>query len=252
MDRISVAAVVVGLIALFLACVALVAAPEGTGDVRADLAGVKEDLATAGKELVTLKGGIAKLSSGPDETLARVQELRSKVSELSQRTARLDRAVAEAAQRPAAGLPTQVKVDEEMVGRLLREEIRSRFAQMRGPAAGQGRPDMSAKGLREGLGVSEEKAAKLAKVYKERTDSIGKIWRENRGGARDKNIALMREVQKKNDAAVAELLTPEEIKKYQEMRNRGRRGPQGRRPTRPTTRPEGERRPAPAGDTPAF
>lgn len=249
MDRVSVAAIVIGLVALFLATAGLVSAPEGARDVKKKTPAVREGLTEAKKELSALKSEVAKVSSGRNQVLGRIAELRSKVSVLSGQTARLDRTVGELAKRPAAAAAGEVKIDQEMVGRLMREEFRAVIERMRQARGGGGRPDMSAKGLRESIGLSEEKADKLAKLYKERNDAIGKIWRENRGGGREKNIALMREVQKKNEAAVAELLTPEQVKKYQDMRNRGRRG--GRRPTTPQPRPAGRNEPA-TGEKPVF
>ncbi|MHC4199015.1 MAG: hypothetical protein ACYSU0_03425, partial [Planctomycetota bacterium] len=69
-------------------------------------------------------------------------------------------------------------------------------------------------------------------------------------GNREKNRALMLEAIKKSDAEVAELLSPEELKKYQEARDSMRRGMRGRRPT---NRTDNQRREQPAGGgTPVF
>ena len=130
--------------------------------------------------------------------------------------------------------------------------MRAQFERMRagrgGQQGGQQRgdaPDMSAAGIGKRIGLDEEKAAKLAQIYKKRSDGIGDIWRNNRGGTREKNIALMREAQKKNDEQVAGLLTAEQIKEFKKMQDEARRartrgrGGRGGRGRRPTQRPQG-------------
>ena len=248
MDRISLAAIVVGLIALLFSTAALVAMPEGADKVKADVAALDGQLRSAAGDMDGLRTELGKLPSGADETSGRLEHLRSKLVRLSERTAKLEGAVAEAETRPVAA-GAAVKIDEEMVGRIMREETRTRMDRMRQTMRDRMRRETSPERFQERLGLNKEKAAKLSELYRARTDSIGKIWRENRGGNREKNIALMREVQKKNDAATAELLTPEELKKYQEIRNSMRRGMRRRRPSRPAA----ERREQPAGgETPVF
>lgn len=249
MDRISMAAIVVGLIALLFSTAALVAMPEGPGKLKAKVAALDGDVRSASRSMDGLSAELGKLPSGADETSGRLEHLRSKLVAASERTAKLERAVAEAEARPAAA-GAAVKIDEATVARLVERETRSRFDRGREAMRDRIRQETSPERFQERLGISKEKATKLSELYRGRIDSIGKIWRENRGGNREKNIALMREVMTKSDAEVAELLTPEELKKYKEARDRMRRGMRGRRPT---NRTENRRREQPAGGgTPVF
>jgi len=248
MDRISMAAIVVGLIALLFSTAALVGMPEGPDKVKAEVATLDGDVRSATRGMDGLRTELGKLPSGADETSGRLENLRSKLVTLSERTAKLERAVAVAEARPAAA-GAAVKIDEETVGRIIREQTRARFDQARQNMGDRIRQETTAERFQERLGLNKEKATKLSELSRGMIDSIGKIWGENRGGNREKNIALMREAISKGDAAAAKVLSPEELKKYKDLRNSMRRGG-GRRPT---NRPEPQRREQPAGgEAPVF
>ena len=95
MKGLSVAGVVVGLLALFIASAALVSTPKGDGDVKAELGKLKAEFAELGPELRTVKKHFAMVPSDPDEASARVEELTAQLARMSDKIERLDRAVDE-------------------------------------------------------------------------------------------------------------------------------------------------------------
>lgn len=243
MKKVPMAGLVVGVIALLLVLVALVSRPEGADDVRAELPALKKDLSG-------LKGQVAKASSGSGEVSAQVQELRAELRKLSVRTVRLERALAAAAERPAPGAAVQAGLGEERVREILREEMQAqmaRFAGGRGAPGGGGRQDTPT-ALRETVGLDEKKAEQVAQIYQKMSEDVRNIWRENRGGDRDKNVELMRELQKKTEGEIAKLLTAEEMEKYRQwQQSRSRRGRRGGR-DRGGRREEPAPRAQPAGE----
>ena len=80
------------------------------------------------------------------------------------------------------------------------------------------------------------------------TEGTREIWRQNRGGDREKNVKLMNQLRRKTDEEVAGLLTPEQMKKYKAMQNRGG----GRRGRGRDRRARDERREEAAGNAPVF
>ncbi len=204
----TVVGMAVAVLALILAIAALATAPEGADELK--------------PEIAALKGEMARVSS-------ELRELGASLDKLADRISRLQRACAKA--------PAPAGVDDEKVREILRDEMRAQFERFRrdrgdrGDRAGRGGRGgrETPEALRERVGLDEEKAEQLTQIQTRLREGIGSIWREGRDRGRDKNMELMRALQKKAEEEIAKLLTPEEMEKYRELMNRGGRG-RGRRP----------------------
>jgi len=196
MKAATVVGVLVGALALLLAIVALTTAPEGADEVKPQIA--------------ALRGELAGVSS-------RLDELDARLAKMAERISRVGRAVAKA---PApAG-----QVDEDRVREILRDEMRALSDRFRRGARGRGDRNVSADVLRDQVGLDQEKAEKLVQIRTALREGIGNIWREGRDRGREKNMELMRELQKKAEEEIAALLTDEEMEKYRKLTDRGGRG----------------------------
>ncbi|MHC4503124.1 MAG: FecR family protein [Planctomycetota bacterium] len=121
---------------------------------------------------------------------------------------------------------------------------------------GKSRSHLSASMLRQRLGLDEDTARKLAELCRKRSEALRDIWRTDRGGKKDAKIKLMRELRKKSDEEIAELLTPDQLREFEKTqdelrrtrrggRHRGRHGAD--RHERPATRKK-----EPEPDAPVF
>jgi len=102
---------------------------------------------------------------------------------------------------------------------------------------GRGRFDPAA--MAERLGLSEEQSAKLKTAFDEMRSTFRKM-RENGGFDMEK----MRGVRSAFEKTLKDLLSPEQLEKFKEMRRSGRRGGEGRG-RRGEGGPGGRRRPSP-------
>jgi len=212
MKAFSVAGIAAGLLALVLALAALVGMPEAAQVTREDLARVGDEakaLQVRIKALEEKLDALDKRLSG--ELGARIGETGRTLSDLKREVSRLDKALAEGT-RPAAGPePAQAgALDEARVREIVRQELQ---------AAGPGRrgPMDPGQALRDRLGLDAEKAERVSAILARMGQEMGQIWRDNRGGDRDENRRLMREVQAKAEAELAKVLSPEEMEKYRQM-----------------------------------
>jgi hypothetical protein len=255
MKAVSLAGFVVAVLALSLAIAVLVSMPEEPDEVMAELD-------TLRSELDVLSGLVAEASSGTADVAAEIGKLNARVAELSAQTGRLAREIAAVAKEPRAPAAARLAepraaVDEEAVRELVRDELREQFERLRRRGPGQGRRT-TPEDLRGRVGLDEENAERVAEMLEREGERIRDIWRGNRGGGREENVELMREVQRETEAKIAEILTPDQMQKYREMREaghqgRGRgRGPGGHR-EHGRGRPEGgEREREPAEEQPVF
>ena len=213
MRAVTAVGMLVAALALILAIVALARMPEGAEEVRPEMAALRKEL-----------GGVS----------SKLGELDARLEELSTRTRRLQLPLAKA-RAPA------VEVDPDKVREILRDEMRVQFERLRGGMRGRGGRDVSADALRGRVGLDEEKAGSVAQIREKLSKDTRAVWRENPGGNREENVKRMRELQKKAEEEIANLLTPEEMKKYREYTSRRGRGRRGRdRRGREEGRREGE------------
>ena len=234
MKALPVMSMAVAVVALILALVALATAPEGAGEVRSETA-------VLGRVLE----GVSSRLGEAETRLDALDELDARLGKVSRETSRLGRSLTAARERAAGPAPERAQVDEARLRELVREEMGAQVEQFRRGMRGMGRRDVSAQALREGVGLEQEKAERIAQIRRRMREATRNIWREGRDRGHDKNIELMRELQKKAEEEIAEFLTPEEMGKYRELINRGGRGRRGGREGRGRERHGGEKdRPA--------
>lgn len=215
MKELSVGALAAGLIALALALAALVGMPEAPKVRPDDLASVTSKVESVEAQLKALEGKLTTIEARMKSELgARSEETSRTLAELKRELGRLDRGLATISSKPATegGAAPQAGFDETKIRELVRQELQA--------AGGPGRPrpfDRDAL-LRERLGLDGEKAEKVAEILARAAQEMGQIWRENRGGDRDRNRQLMRELQAKTEEELAKVLSPEEMEKYRQMR----------------------------------
>ena len=239
----SLAGLAVAALAVILAVVALATRPEDPADPRQELAALKTELAD-------LNDGLAKTSSVAEETSMRLARLTS-------RSAALEREVSSLAERPAAEAveaAEAAEIDDEKLREFVREEmergVREMMERFRRDFGGRRGRGVTAESLREGLGLEEDKAGRIVEMRNKMGEGIRDIWRENRGGDREKNVELMNELRRKTEGEIGMLLTPEQAEKYRQMQDRGR-GRRGRG-RRQRGEDRGERPEEPRGERPTF
>jgi len=139
-QKLSVAGLAVGLIALALAVAALVSGGQGPEEASTGVGKIKEDLARLDSALLDIEKGVARIEATRGEALASARELGAKVERLSGETARLGRQVADETEKrsaaPAAGGDIGPARLRELVGAEVRaalEQARARQNQRGGP-----------------------------------------------------------------------------------------------------------------------
>jgi len=132
---------------------------------------------------------------------------------------------------------------EEIVDGVIRDAVREelretmrRFWEERRRGGGGGdrrRGPPDAEDLAENLDLDGDKAELVADAFRELGEGIRDIWRENRGGSREENVRLMRELEGEVKARLAEELTEEELARVEKLYERMRDGGRNRRRDRP-------------------
>jgi len=148
---------------------------------------------------------------------------------LRQELAHLSGQVAALAATPKAPAGNEPQITEERVREIVREEAQTAMRGLfgRAPMVGGGAlggPADFAQRLRDRVGLDEQKAAQVAPIVQKAVEEIGNIFRENRGGGRDQNVALVQEQTKKTEEEIAKILTPEEMEKFKAAGIWGRQG----------------------------
>jgi len=100
-------------------------------------------------------------------------------------------------------------------------------AQERGPGGG-GRPNLER--LAEELGLTADQKAKLGPIMKHQQEQMQAL-RKDESLSQEQRREKSRALREENQKAIAAILTPEQAKKFAEMRERGPRGG-GERPAK--------------------
>jgi len=227
MKPVAAIGVILGVIALILAAMAFKVAAKNDADIKA----LRTESAAMKASCEMPRGSSQEGSSSKD-----VAQLKAQFSQLSEQLASL----AAAPKASAAG----AAIGEDRVREIVREEAQAAQAAMRArfqaggaggggaaPAGGGGAPADYAQRLRDRAGLDEQKAAQVAPIVQKAAEEIGNIFRENRGGGRDQNVALVQEQRQKAEDEIAKILTPEEMDKFKagEIWGRQRGGNRGGR-----------------------
>jgi TolA-binding protein len=204
-NGLSIAAVVVGMLALVVAIVAMLSTPDAPPDPSPQIRALDEKLTDA----------LVKIRDLKEASVQREDAERDLAAQLS----RMERRVADLADRPRA------QVDQDAVREALRNEVRAQWDRFRGPD--RGGPENEADALQKAAGLTPEKAEKVLALRREVTEGIRNIWRENKGGDREGNMKLMNELRENVEKRIAELLTPEEREKVNALQHGHRGGQMG-------------------------
>lgn len=255
MKPLPVACVVIAVLALFVASVALVAGSGDDGGMAARLGDLNSSLAALDGRVAALGAEVASASTAPDETSTTLSSLRARVAKAETEAALLGRAVAEIPEPPAAA-GAGAALDPAKMREIVQKEITTVREQMGRERADRGRREATAR-IREGFGLTEEKADKVYAVQRKTFGEMGRLWRENRGD-RDAMGKAMDDLWKGAEKEMGEFLSEEELDKVrkwreqmaQRMRDRGNQGggrgrPQEREKPREEPRPQGGDDPEP-------
>ncbi len=246
MKQLPVAGVVVGILALFLSSAALVSRSGGE-NLGPRLEALGESVSALEGRLDTLRDEVAAATAKSGDASRELAALNARVGGAESGVARLGRSlnkIPEAAKAPAGG----AELDPDKLREAVRAEIRGVFERFRGQGmAGRGgnqgdRRDPK-QSLREDVGLDEAKATKVVAAEGKIRETIGRYFRENRGGDRDVARKAIEAAHEKIRTELAKSLTPEEMKKYGEWHDRQRRGGGQGRGGQPRQQPREQERP---------
>ena len=110
----------------------------------------------------------------------------------------------------------------------------------RGPGGPGGRRGPNVDTLAEELGLSAEQKAKVAPLLKQQEEQ-GQAIRKDESLSREQKMEKVKATREETQKAITALLTPEQAKKFAEMRAHGPRGGDGERPRKGKKDESGEK-----------
>jgi chromosome segregation ATPase len=201
---------------------ALVAGPGGGGDLTKELARLNSGISALDARVTSLKEDIASASKGSADASTTLSSLRKRVGNAEAEAASAKKALADL---PEAA-PAVAGVDDEKLGEIIKKEITNNRENREKEQADRRQRGMI-DGIRDGLGVDEEKAAKVAAVQRKTWGKMRDVWR-NAQGDREAAQKGMAKLWDDAETEMAEFLSEEELGKAKEWRKRMEQWGRGR------------------------